>query len=101
MPRSCYAFRRGLLCSTRPQPGLEVGDAASDFGPARRCCLRTCCTRRLTTFCGPENTSLCSTTAGRGREGLCKENQALNVSYDTDSLYQGDRYSARTMYAGE
>ena len=40
-------------------------------------------------------------TARRGREGFGKENQALNVSYEMDYLYQGDRYSARPMYAGE
>jgi hypothetical protein len=37
---------------------------------------------------GDRGTSLRGITVGRGREGLGKKNQSLNVSYATDSLYQ-------------
>jgi hypothetical protein len=49
---------------------------------------------RPTAFCRP-GPSQHGITAGRDREGLGKQNQALNVSYATDYLYHGSCYHAR------
>ena len=49
---------------------------------------------RPTAFCRP-GPSLHGITAGRDREGLGKQNQALNVSYATDKLYHSSCPHAR------
>src|SRR5712691_5802241 len=58
IPFSYHAFHRRLLCSARPRPCLEADDTVLGFDHACPCCLRTGCTRELTTFCGPEDTCL-------------------------------------------
>jgi len=52
-----------------------------------------------TAFYGPE-TSLRGITAGRGREGLGRKNQSLNVSYGSDSYHSIGRY-ARPRHSEE
>jgi hypothetical protein len=64
-----------------------------------RCDFGVCRTRRPTPFCGSE-TSPRDRTTGRGREGLGKKHQALNIFYATNELYHDSHHNASAMRTG-
>src|SRR5262245_7699170 len=78
-----------LFCTEHSMPALALalaGPTASDMSNVSLCCVRAAPNGRLVST--DRETCLCGMTAGRWREARCTRNQALNVSYGRDALYQ-------------